>query len=82
MLNTQHSIRKAQLHMIIYPKHSMYAIYAYIGVVSVVNVGIYGMHGSVWVLIAGGRKMESQQHWVLCFDAESRGSGPGRRVSL
>ena len=28
-----------------YPRHSMYAIYAYIRVVWGVNVGIYGIHG-------------------------------------
>ena len=28
-----------------YPRHSMYAIYAYIGVVSGVNVGKYAIHG-------------------------------------
>ena len=39
-----------------YPRHSMYAIYAYIGVVLGVNVGIYGIHGEsgyscrAWVL--------------------------------
>ena len=30
---------------VLYPRHSMYAIYAYIGVVSGVNVGKYGIHG-------------------------------------
>ena len=32
--------------MMLYPRHSMYAIYAYIGVVWGVNVGIYGIHGA------------------------------------
>ena len=31
--------------LLTYPRHSMYAIYAYIGVVFGVNVGIYGIHG-------------------------------------
>ena len=32
--------------MLLYPRHSMYAIYAYIGVVGGFNVGIYGIHGA------------------------------------
>ena len=33
------------IYIYIYPRRSMYAIYAYIGVVWGVNVGIYSIHG-------------------------------------